>query len=72
MSLSKNRSFGGMVYGLLFVGLFVLSLDYWTWNRPIELRLLGLPFWVWKFVGLQLLLTLAIAAFAKFYWKNDA
>lgn len=54
----------------LFTVLFLLSLDYWSWDNTVELSWLGLPAWVFYFVVLQLVLVLAIYLFARFYWKE--
>jgi hypothetical protein len=49
-----------VVFGLLFI----LGNDFWAWNRE-PLRLLGLPLWVWYFVGLGIILSIAYRAFVR-------
>jgi hypothetical protein len=46
------------VFGLLFI----LGQDFWAWNREAQL-LLGLPLWVWYYVGLGILLSIAYRLF---------
>jgi solute:Na+ symporter, SSS family len=46
------------VFGLLFI----LGNDFWAWNRE-PLRLLGLPLWVWYYVGLGISLSIAYRVF---------
>jgi SSS family solute:Na+ symporter len=49
-----------VVFGLLFI----LGNDFWGWNRD-PLRLLGLPLWVWYFVGLGIILSIVYGVFVK-------
>jgi hypothetical protein len=46
------------VFGLLFI----LGNDFWAWNRE-PLRLLGLPLWVWYYVGLGVILSIVYRVF---------
>ncbi len=48
----------------VFAALFLLGNDFWAWGRtPVTLA--GLPLWIWYYVVLGLLLTLAYAAFLR-------
>ena len=37
------------VWYIVFISLFLLSLDFWAWNQA-EPLFLGLPFWVYYFI----------------------
>jgi SSS family solute:Na+ symporter len=47
---------------VVFALLFVLGNDYWAWNRE-PLRLAGLPLWVWYYIGLGVILSVAYKFF---------
>jgi hypothetical protein len=49
-----------VVFGLLFI----LGNDFWAWNRD-PLRLAGLPFWVWYYVGLGIVLSVVYGVFVR-------
>ncbi len=65
-----KRQCRGTIWGLTFIGIFLLSQDFlfvqWD-NWP---TLWGLPDWMYWYFALQLILVAAIAAFARFYWKD--
>jgi SSS family solute:Na+ symporter len=47
---------GALLKAAPFVALFFLSFDFWNWGKPPVL-VLGLPLWVWYYIGLGLLLS---------------
>ena len=47
---------------LVFSGLFILGNDFWAWNRE-PLLVVGLPLWVWYYVGLGVILSLVYRVF---------
>ncbi|MBM3315114.1 hypothetical protein FJY71_04630, partial [candidate division WOR-3 bacterium] len=49
-------------WAALFALLFMLSIDFWNWNRA-GAGWLGLPKWLWYFFGLQAMLFLALLAY---------
>jgi SSS family solute:Na+ symporter len=49
-----------VVFGLLFI----LGNDFWAWNRD-PLRILGLPLWVWYYVGLGIILSAVYRVFLR-------
>jgi SSS family solute:Na+ symporter len=49
-------------YLLAFALIFILAMDFWNWGKTSSL-MLGLPSWVWYFVGLSVLQTIVI-----YYW----
>ena len=49
---------------LVFTGLFLLGNDFWAWRRE-PLLLLGLPVWVWYYIGLGVLLSVSYRLFLK-------
>lgn len=53
-----------------FTILFLLCLDFWAWMEPPTWTLFGLPSWIFYFIGLQLLIAIAIAVFANQYWQT--
>jgi len=52
----------------IFGVIFFLSIDFWAWGSS-RLTALGFPWWVWYFIGLNLLLVVAMVVFSKSYWK---
>lgn len=49
---------------------FALSMDFWSWDKPVTRSLGGLPSWIFFFVGLQLLLALLIGGFVRWGWET--
>jgi Na+/proline symporter len=49
-----------VVFGLLFL----LGNDFWAWNRD-QIRLLGLPLWVWYYIGLGIILSIVYRVFVR-------
>jgi hypothetical protein len=47
---------------LVFSGLFILGNDFWAWKRE-PLLVVGLPLWVWYYVGLGVILSLVYRVF---------
>jgi len=55
---------------LLFIVLFLASLDFWGWGqyRPL---ILGMPFWVYYLIIITLLTSVAFYLFSKHFWRDD-
>ena len=53
-----------------FTVLFLLSLDFWTWEQDIAIGLWNLPVWIFYFVGLQIFLAIALWVFTQKFWKS--
>ncbi|MCK4353130.1 sodium:solute symporter family protein [candidate division WOR-3 bacterium] len=68
--ISLKTTLKGWIWFLIFGGLFILSCDFWAWNssRPI---FLGLPWWLWYFFGLNILLVIAMLIFVKSFWNHE-
>ncbi|MDO9509252.1 MAG: sodium:solute symporter family protein [Thermovirgaceae bacterium] len=43
----------------LMAGIFVMAMDFWNWGKTLP-TFIGIPAWIWYFVGLSALLTLAM------------
>lgn len=54
----------------IFVVLFILAMDFWSWGNAVQRYISGIPVWVIYFIGLQFLLSFMILLFNKFYWKE--
>lgn len=52
-----------------FTLMFFLSLDFWSWKRPISLSWLNLPPWIFYFVSLQIIFAIALGIFALQFWQ---
>jgi hypothetical protein len=65
--LPRKKNF---IWYLLFIGFFLLSLDFWMWNNSKPL-ILGLPFWIWYLLIITLLLSVVYYLFVHFYWRDD-
>jgi len=59
-----------VVWYLIFIGLFLLSLDFWWWEKS-EPFVFGLPFWVLYLIILTLITSLAFYLFSKYYWRDE-
>ena len=46
-------------YVYLFVGVFILGMDFWAWNHATPM-LLGIPVWIFYFVLLSALQTVGM------------
>lgn len=60
----------GFFWCFCFTVLFLLCLDFWAWTGAPTWMLFGLPSWVFYFVGVQILLAIALAVFANHYWQT--
>ena len=58
------------IWLLIFAIIFLLSMDFWAWNRKVELYWLNLPGWVYYFIGLQVLFIIALIVFAYGFWDK--
>lgn len=54
----------------LFSIIFLLSLDFWSWKQGTSLLFFQLPSWLFYFVLLQIILTIALLIFAHKFWKT--
>ena len=54
--------------GFLFV--FFLTQDYLFINWETEISFLGLPNWLFWFMGVHVLFLIVLAFFSKKYWKE--
>ncbi|UCB59220.1 MAG: DUF3311 domain-containing protein [Thermoplasmatales archaeon] len=64
--LNKKNAFAY----LLFIVLFILSLDFWGWGQSKPL-LLGMPLWVYYILILTLITSFIFYLFIKVYWRDD-
>jgi len=55
---------------LVFIGIFLLSLDFWGWDQSKPM-LLGLPLWMYYLIILTLATSFAFLIFSKYYWEGD-
>jgi SSS family solute:Na+ symporter len=67
VSPEKRRSM--YIWILIFGALFIASIDFWAWGSA-RLWFLGFPWWVWYFVGLNILLVIAMVVFSLKYWGS--
>jgi hypothetical protein len=58
------------VWYILFIFLFLLSLDFWGWNQEKPM-VLGLPIWIYYLIILTLLTSGVFFIFTKFYWSKE-
>jgi len=62
---NKDNIFGY----ILFIGLFLLSLDFWGWRQYNPL-ILGLPFWVYYLLIITLLTSVSFYLFSIRFWRD--
>lgn len=55
-----------------FTIIFLLSLDFWAWQRESSISFFYLPDWVFYFIGLQIVLAVALLLFSLKFWKSSA
>jgi len=60
----------GPVWFIVFIIIFLLSQDFWSWDNAVTLGIFGLPVWLYWFFGIHLLLVFAIYLFTRYFWKN--
>jgi hypothetical protein len=58
------------VWYLLFISIFLLSLDFWSWGAS-EPLFFGLPFWMWYLLFLTLFLSGLFYLFSMFFWREE-
>jgi len=57
------------IWFTIFTIMFVLSLDFWNWNKSKPF-FFGLPFWILYFIVLTLSLALLFYVFSKNAWRE--
>ena len=55
-----------------FTIVFILSLDFWNWNKNTSLLIFSLPDWVFYFIGLQIVLSLVLLIFSVKFWHSSS
>ncbi|KYK32013.1 MAG: hypothetical protein AYK22_00190 [Thermoplasmatales archaeon SG8-52-3] len=55
---------------LLFVLLFIFSIDFWGWNTSKPM-IIGLPLWIYYLLFLTLLTSASFYIFSKFFWRIE-
>ena len=55
-----------------FTVLFFLALDFWSWSEQITLSWLNFPVWVFYFIGLQIVLAIALLIFVLKFWRSTS
>ena len=55
-----------------FTVLFFLALDFWSWEQPVALSWLNFPTWVFYFIGLQIILAIAVTIFSIASWQSTS
>jgi hypothetical protein len=71
----KNHPFwfpnrNNVIWYMFFIGLFLLSMDFWGWNQSKPL-ILGLPLWVIYLLILTLASSIIFYLFSKTYWEDS-
>jgi len=57
-------------WSTVFLGMFILSIDVWRWGAPVALGPLGVPRWIYEFMGLQAALAVALYVFGRSAWRE--
>lgn len=52
-----------------FTLIFFLALDFWSWEKPVSLLWFNLPPWVFYFISLQIVFTIALIVFGLKFWQ---
>lgn len=65
-----NRRQKGLVWTLIFTGLFALSQDYLFVQWPSGTTLFGFPSWLYWYFFIQIALVAAIWRFSRKYWHD--
>ncbi|NEP09232.1 MAG: hypothetical protein F6K14_03110 [Symploca sp. SIO2C1] len=53
-----------------FTLIFFLSLDFWSWEQEISFSWFYLPTWLFYFIGLQIVLIIALLVFSLTFWET--
>jgi hypothetical protein len=59
------------IWYFLLILIFILSLDFWQWNK-FNPMVLGLPIWVIYFFILTILTSLIFYLFTKYFWSDSS
>ena len=55
-----------------FTLIFLLSLDFWSWEQTTSFSWFNLPTWLFYFTSLQIVLSLALLGFSLTFWKTSS
>jgi len=61
-----------LIWFVIFGILILLAMDIWNWDEPVVPGYLGIPTWVYRFMGLQLLFALAMWVFIRNIWTDNS
>jgi len=59
-----------IIWYILLIGLFLLSMDFWGWDQSTPL-ILGLPLWIAYLFILTLSTSIVFYFFSKTFWGNS-
>jgi len=59
-----------IIWYVLLIGLFILSLDFWGWDQSNPL-ILGLPIWIVYLFILTLSTSIIFYLFTKTFWEDS-
>ena len=62
----KNTWTWVFIFGLIFL----LSMDFYTWEGKTGLGPLNIPVWVYRFAVYHLLFVAALMVFVRHFWKD--
>ncbi|RLG69988.1 MAG: hypothetical protein DRO11_06865 [Methanobacteriota archaeon] len=65
--LEKHKN---LVWFLVFLLVFVASIDLWAWGSSTPL-ILGLPWWVWYFIALNIAMSTLLYLYTKEEQQDD-
>lgn len=59
-----------LMYILAFAGVFVLSLDFWSWHDTNRPNVFGLPSWIYYYILIQIIFVILLMLFTVTYWNQ--
>lgn len=68
--MAKINQQKGWIWAAGFVFVFLLTQDYLFSTWESEIGFLGLPKWLFWFMGIHVLFLIVLALFSKKYWKE--
>lgn len=68
--MNKNNLRKGTLWAIAFLVIFLLSQDYFFIKWEPNVGALGLPNWMFWFVGVHIVFIITFYFFSKKYWKD--
>lgn len=66
--MKRTRDF--LQWVLAFAAVFIMSLDFWSWQATNRPNVFGLPSWIYYYIILQIIFVILLMLFTVTFWRQ--